>query len=179
MAGPTVQRVGWRRLWVSWLCLCCIWQHQRCWGVAKHLRRTLALMLILMLKLMLRLMPRRRLFMNAALVSDNVDGTHNCRCASSSHVACITWSLRERGVRVRGLLARRAGNQLNTTAKAQSPLAKRRPALPLWSLHNHYLFLFLPVSCVCVSVWVCAFWIIAVSMCDHCAGVDSHSQAAH
>lgn len=55
-------------------------------------RRTLAFMLIVMLMLNLKLKPKlmtgpsQRLFMSAALVSDNVDGTHNCRYASSSRV---------------------------------------------------------------------------------------------
>lgn len=96
---------------------------------------------------------------HAALVSDNVDGTHNCRCASSSHVACITWSLGERGVRVRDLLARRAGNQLNTTAKAQSPLAKRQltllhppPLPPLFSPQPLSIFIFASLICVCECV---------------------------
>lgn len=96
---------------------------------------------------MLKLMPRRRLFMNAALVSDNVDGTHNCRCASSSHVACITWLL---GERAKGMRYSPDVPEINLTQPQKRNLLWPSDHFPL-SRRNHYLFLFLPVS----HVYVC------------------------
>lgn len=96
------------------------------------------------------------------LVSGNDDGTHNCRSASLSHGACTT-----------------DVPEINLTQPQKrkllpSPLPS--PASPIPITHatpptcSHYLLLFFFV-CFVKVMCVCVFRIIAVSMCNHCAGI--------